>query len=242
MIKPEMEGQWGWGGMHDTPDRKERHTMGKRLEVFLLFCAMGCADSGGLAIMGKGGTLGLGGELASGITSDINARLGLNTVDYDFDDEFDDVEYDIGLDFSSFSALVDWHIFGDSFRVTGGLLSMNHELDLDATPTANENIGGTVYTPAEIGTLSGDVEIDGAAPYLGIGWGNPLDRSRRWGFYCDLGVAFTDSPDVALSANGTLASDPAFQANLAQERDDIEDDLEPFKLYPVISLGLYYRF
>ena len=119
---------------------------------------------------------------------------------------------------------------------------MDHTLDLDATPSGNVNIGDTDYTPAQVGTLSGDVEIDGIAPYIGIGWGDPMDRSKRWGFYCDFGVVFTDSPDVTLSANGTLASDPAFQANLAKERNEIEDDLEPFKFYPVISLGVYYRF
>jgi hypothetical protein len=47
---------------------------------------------------------------------------------------------------------------------------------------------------------------------------------------------------VALSASGTLASDPAFQANLAKERDEIEDDLEPFEFYPVLSLGIFFRF
>jgi len=208
----------------------------------LLSCGAGCADSGGLAISGKAGTLGLGGELTTGITSNVNARVGLNVLDFDYDDEFDEVEYDVGLDFSSFSALVDWHLFDSSFRISGGLISMDHTLDLDATPSGNVNIGDNEYTPAQIGTLSGDVEIDGVAPYVGIGWGDPMDRSKRWGFYCDLGVAFTDSPDVALSANGTLASDPAFQANLAKERDEIEDDLEPFKFYPVISLGIYYRF
>lgn len=223
--------------------------MGKRSEAFLLsflsallLCALGCADSGGLAVLGKGGTLGFGGELATGVTSDINARLGLNMFESDFEDEFDDVEYDIGLDFSSFSALVDWHVFSNSFRVTGGLLSLNHEIDLDATPVTSREIGGTIYQPSDIGTLSGDVEIDGIAPYIGIGWGNPLDRSKTWGFYCDFGVAFTDSPDVSLSANGALASDPAFQADLAEEKDEIKDYLEPFEFYPVLSVGLYFRF
>ena len=210
--------------------------------LVLVLGGAGCAESGGLAIAGKAGTLGLGGELTTGIASDINARFGLNKLDFDFDEEFDDVEYDVDLDFSSLSALLDWHVFGGSFRVTGGLLSMDHEFDLDGTPTGSEEIGGTVYSAAEIGTLSGNAEIDGVAPYLGIGWGNPLGSSRRWGFYCDLGVAFTDSPDVALSASGTLASDPGFRADLARERDEIEDDLEPFQLYPVISLGLYFRF
>lgn len=207
--------------------------------LVLVLGGAGCAGSGGLAIAGKAGTLGLGGELATAITSDVNARFGLNALDYDFDEEFDDVEYDVDLDFSSFSALLDWHVFGGSFRVTGGLLSMDHELDLDGTPTDNVEIGGTLYSPSDVGTLSGDAEIDGVAPYIGIGWGNPLDRSRRWGLYCDLGVAFADSPDVTLSATGTV---PGLAADLAEEREEIEDDLEPFQFYPVISLGLFYRF
>jgi hypothetical protein len=208
----------------------------------LLFCGAGCSDSGGLAISGKAGTLGFGGELTTGITSNVNARVGLNTLDFDYDDEFDNVEYDVGLDFSSFSALVDWYLFDSSFRISGGLISMDHTLNLDATPSESVDIGDGTYLPADIGTLSGDVEIDGIAPYIGIGWGDPMDRSKRWGFYCDFGVAFTDSPDVALSASGTLASDPAFQANLAKERDEIEDDLEPFEFYPVLSLGIFFRF
>jgi hypothetical protein len=230
-------------------NRKEGNAMRKELNAVLflilsalLSCGMGCADSGGLAVSGKAGTLGLGGELTTGITSNVNARVGLNALDLDFEDELDDVEYDLGLDLSSFSALVDWHIFDSSFRISGGFLSMNNELDLDARPTAPEEIGGALYTPAEIGTLSGSVDVDGLAPYVGIGWGNALDRDKRWGLYFDLGVAFTDSPDVALSANGSRASDPIFQADLARERDDIEDDLEPLKFYPVISLGLFYRF
>lgn len=208
----------------------------------LLSCGAGCADSGGLAISAKAGTLGLGGELTTGITSNVNARVGLNTLDFDYDDEFDNVEYDVGLDFASFSALVDWYLFDSSFRISGGLISMDHTLNLDATPSENVNIGDGAYTPAQIGTLSGDVEIDGVAPYIGIGWGDPMDRNKKWGFYCDFGVAFTDSPDVSLAANGTLASDPTFQANLAREREEIEDDLEPFEFYPVLSLGLYFRF
>lgn len=208
----------------------------------LLSCGAGCSDSGGLAISGKAGTLGLGGELTTGITSNVNARVGLNVLDFDYDNDFEDVEYDVGLDFSSFSALVDWHLFDGSFRISGGLISMDHTLNLDAAPNENVEIGDNEYTPAEIGTLSGDVDIDGIAPYIGIGWGDPMDRDKKWGFYCDFGVAFTDSPDVSLAANGTLASDPTFQANLAKERQEIEDDLEPFEFYPVLSLGIFFRF
>ncbi len=208
----------------------------------LLCYVSGCADSGGLAIAGKASTLGFGGELTTGITSNVNARVGVNTLDMDFDDKFDDVEYDAGIDFFSVSALVDWYVFNNNFRISGGVISMDHKVDIDATPTVSEEIGGVTYTAAEIGTLSGDIEVDDLAPYVGVGWGDPINSGRRWGIYCDLGVAFTNAPDVDLSANGTLASDSTFQANLARERKDIEDDVDALRFYPVLSLGLYYRF
>lgn len=223
--------------------------MERKLNVILLIlsvllsCGAGCQDTGRFAVTGKGGTLGLGGEFTTGITPNVNARVGLNMLDLDHDDELDDIEYDLGLDFYSFSALVDWHIFNDSFRISGGFISMNNEIDLDATPTESEEIGDFTYSPAEIGTLTGGVDIDGLAPYVGIGWGNPLTHHKRWGFTIDLGVAFTDSPDVALSSvGGSKSLDPIFLAELEKERKDIEDDLDSFKFYPVISLGLFYRF
>ena len=224
--------------------------MGKKLSTILLLvlsvllsCGAGCADLGGLAIAGKAGTLGLGGELATGITQNVNARIGMNMLGFDVEEEIDDVEYDIGLDFSSFSALVDWHVFDGSFRITGGVVSMNHELDLEGTGAPGETveIGDGTYTWANVGILSGSVEIDDLAPYVGIGWGDLLSAKKSWGFYCDFGVVFAGSPDVKLTATGAGAT-PGLPADLVKERDDIKDELEAFEFYPVISLGLFFQF
>jgi len=208
---------------------------------FFLALGAGCTDSGGLAVAGKAGTLGLGGELTTAVASDINARFGFNTVDFDFDGDISGIDYDFGLDFHSYSALADWFVFDGPLRITGGLISMNHRVDLQAGGLSGEleGIGDGTYDWADVGTLSGEVEVDCIAPYLGIGWGNILDKSKRWGFYSDAGIAFTRSPDVTLSATGTP---PGLAADLARESKDIEDDLEPFKFYPVLSVGLFIRF
>jgi len=221
--------------------RKKLNAILLLILLVLLSCGAGCTDSGRFAVSGKTSTLGLGGEFTTAVASNINARIGINALDLDFEYELDDIEYDIGLDFSSFSALLDWHIFDSPFRISGGVLSMNHNLDLYASATGEQEIGGFTYDWSEIGTLSGSVEIDNVAPYVGIGWGNPLTGDQSWGFTCDFGVAFAGSPDVALSATG-MASDPVFQANLERERRDIEDELEDFKFYPVISISFFYRF
>jgi hypothetical protein len=93
-----------------------------------------------------------------------------------------------------------------------------------------------------VGVLKGNVKWDDIAPYFGIGWGNAVDSSGRFGFTIDIGVAYTRAASVDLTANGTLSADPAFRAALARERRDIEKELGSFKYYPVLSAGLYFRF
>jgi len=112
------------------------------------------------------------------------------------------VEFDIGIDLSSYTALLDWYVFNGSFRLSGGIIAMDNKVDLEARPTENIEIGDVDFTPDEVGYLYGSIENDEVVPYVGIGWGNPLTHHRRWGFTCDFGVAFTSSPDVTLTAIG----------------------------------------
>lgn len=208
----------------------------------LLACGAGCTDTGKYAISGKGSTLGLGGEFTTAIKPDINARVGYNMLDLDIDDEeIEDIEFDIGVDFSSFTALADWYVFNDSFRLSGGIVSMDNKVDLDARPTEDIDIGDETYTPGQVGSLYGSVEFDDVAPYIGIGWGNPLTSSRRWGFTTDFGVIFANTPDVTLDARG--GTEPVgFEDELEKEREDIEDFFDNFKLYPVIAVSFFWRF
>jgi hypothetical protein len=177
-------------------------TMKKQFHIFLLSIlsvllsyGTGCQDTGRFTLAGKASTLGVGPELTTKLATDINVRVGFNTLDFDFnDEEIDDVDYDLGIDLSSVSAIVDWHIFDDPFRISGGFISMQNTIDLDARPYKNVEIGNTIYTPADIGTLKGSLDIDGLSPYVGIGWGNPFAGQRRWGFTMDMGLALRILP------------------------------------------------
>ena len=208
-----------------------------------LFCGAGCTDTGRYAVSGKASTLGLGGEFTTGVTSNINARVGLNVLDVDVEEEIEDVEFDMGIDLSSFSALADWYVFNGSFRLSGGIIAMDNEIDLEARGPSGETveIGDVTYDWDDVGILHGTIENDEVAPYVGIGWGNPLTTDRRWGFTCDFGVAFTSSPDITIDARGGTEP-PGFDEELAKLQGDIEDFFDEFKLYPVIALSFFYRF
>ena len=99
----------------------------------------------------------------------------------------------------------------------------------------SQEIGGTRYTAAEIGTLTGDMSLN-TALYRGIGFGNPIGKTV--GISLDLGIGLRSEPAVTLRANGTLANDADFLANLSQEASAIEEDATLLRYYPVISLAI----
>ena len=211
--------------------------------IVLLFSALAPAqETGRLAVGAKTGSLGLGGELMVNVMPDVNLRLGIGTFSFSHDEEYSDVDYDFDLDLLNYPITLDWYPFGGDFHLSAGLVINESDFSLDSSYSGSITIGDTTYTAGEVGVLSGDVSFNGIAPYIGIGWGNPFDPEKRWGFVTDLGIAFIDSPDVDLSATGTLASDAGFLVDLAAETADIEDDLEGFTIYPVFSASLYFRF
>jgi hypothetical protein len=211
--------------------------------IVLLFSGLAAsADTGRLAVGAKTGTLGLGGELMVNVMPDVNLRLGIGTFSFSHDEEYSDVDYDFDLDLLTYPITLDWYPFGGSFHLSAGVVFNDSEISVDSTYSGSLDIGGTTYTAAEIGVLSGDLDLNGVAPYVGLGWGNAFDEDKRWGFVTDLGVAFISSPDVDLSATGTLGGDAGFLADLALETADLEDDLEGFAIYPVFSASLYFRF
>lgn len=213
--------------------------------IFMIFSAagLGYSETGKVAVAAKASSLGLGAELTAGITQTINGRIGFNAFEYDYDGTEGDVEYEFTLNLFSVSALLDWHPFDSGFRITGGALYNGNDVDAEGKPTnGSYKIGDETYTAEDVGTLTANFDVDDVAPYIGIGWGNAVSKDKRWSFVFDLGVIYQGSPEVTLSANGTLANDPTFSAELEKERRELEDDLDSYKYYPVIAFGVSYKF
>lgn len=212
--------------------------------ILLLVAWMGqtaWSEPGGLAISLRSGTLGLGGELTANVFPDVNFRFGATAFDFHLDGEISDVDYDFDLDLLTFPILADWHPFKDAFHVSAGIIVNETDGRLDARFAESVTLGETTYTASEVGVLSGGLSFNRVAPYIGIGWGNAFGKDKRWGFVSDFGVAFIGAPDIALSATGA-GSNSALQADLAREEEELQDDLSGFKIYPVLSVSLFYRF
>jgi hypothetical protein len=88
----------------------------------------------------------------------------------------------------------------------------------------------------------------GHAPYFGLGWGNYQFRKSGFLYTIDIGVMYLGRPKVDVSASGPVADyarqyDPAgYQSYLAGEQQKIEETLNKYRYYPVLAVGVWYRF
>lgn len=225
--------------------------MARKVLTMLLMTAIisfaGVAAGGtGAAISAKVGTLGVGAEITAGIAKPVNLRVGMNYLNWDTDVNEDDDgqgsgnQLDLELDFQTVSMLVDVHPFKGGFRLTGGMFYNNNEINMTANLADSVEINDRDYYLSDI---EGSITFDDFAPYFGIGYGNALDRDGRWQFVFDLGVLVQGSPNITLSAT---ASEPLLQdaldADIAREIEQLEKDTEDYKYYPVLAVGLSYRF
>lgn len=202
------------------------------------------SETGSFGVGVKAGTLGAGVEATYAISPRLTMSAGINKFSRSMTDTADGIDYDVDLDLKTVALLANFHPFAGSFRITGGAMINSNELGMTAKPSGpTYNIGGTDYPTADVGVLKAAVNFKKIAPYAGIGIGH--SASSGFGFTLDVGVLMQGEPQVDFTVQGgnaALYADPTFQANLAQEEANAENDIKGFTMYPVVSAGLNYRF
>ncbi|MBE9532085.1 MAG: hypothetical protein IME98_04710 [Proteobacteria bacterium] len=210
--------------------------------AFFLLVISTSSYAGSASIAGKVSTLGLGGEVEMAITETIGIRTGFNYYTYSFSATEGAINYDFDLNLSSVPIFVDYHPFKSGFRLTGGAIYNSNNFEASANYSGTIDIGGTIYTAAEVGTLTADVDFSSFAPYAGLGWDTTFGDDGGFGFSFDLGAMFQGSPEASFTTTGALSADPGFLADLATEEQELQDALDSFTIYPVVSVGINYRF
>ena len=196
-----------------------------------------------VAFIPHASTLGFGGDIAVLLNRNFTLRLGGNYMKYNFSTSKNGNPYNFHLNLVSGQGLLDWYPFLSGFRLTAGMIGSNNYIDAVAKTTTSYTFNNTVYTAAEVGILTGRIDVNHYAPYLGIGFGNPVYGSKRWGLTFDAGVAYQGKPTVALASTGGLYSnDPTFLADLAAEELRLQNHLNVYRFYPVVQFGLSYKF
>jgi hypothetical protein len=202
------------------------------------------AAAGSVSAGAAASTLGFGAEAGYRFGPRIGVRVAGYTYDYDNDGVREGVDYDYTLELGAIGAYVDWHPLGGALRISAGWFANDTGISATGRPQAggNYDIGGTTFTSADVGTLSGSLDMESSAPYLGAGWqfgGGDGGLS----FSVDVGVLFQDPGPVRLtSTGGSLSGSPSLNAALAQETAELQNDVDDLDLYPVVTLGVQWGF
>lgn len=219
----------------------------------------------GLTLGLRASTLGAGVELEYPINHFVRGRLLYNRLDVDFEQKLSGIEYDVDLDLQSYGLIFDLHPFAGNLRFSAGAMLNDNSIAASAmTTNRTVNIGSREY----MGSLSVDAVFDDFSPYAGIGWGG--GKRRGWRFHFDIGALYQRNPELKVSGQTTSsgmtqcrftvnargdvdvvattfcpessALRNTLRTDLQTEFNELKDDARGFKWYPVISLGLEYRF
>lgn len=196
-----------------------------------------------MAVGAKVGTLGGQVEITGNFSTYLKGRLNAGYLPWDYEITVDSEEYDFNIKLFTTGALLDLHPFAGGFRLTAGVYFNSNDFSGTGSLSSSQSyeIGGISFSRATLGHVDAEADFNTVAPYLGLGYSNAFTADGHWSFEFDAGVMYWGSPEVTLSTPATSVV-PGLNQALKEEAQRVEDELENFIFYPVVSVGVAYSF
>ena len=226
----------------------------KKITLSLLLVGTLLQAQDNIGVTAKFGTLGFGLDVTKNITSDINLRANINKGSLNLDATDSEVIEDGSFELESAGILVDYYPFKNGFRFSSGLYYGNNQVDVSSIEEENNIlIGSHHYDLTKDTKTHVSIDMSGVAPYVGLGWGNTILSSSKWSFNVDVGVLYQGSVKTSFNMSGTaiehnsgetinLSTNQQFLKDARDEKLSIKQDTEGLEWYPVVSIGVAYRF
>jgi hypothetical protein len=211
----------------------------------------------------KVGVGGPGFDVATPLASRLNLRAGGSFFSYNLTNLSEDgFNINGSIQLRSVNTSVDWFPFGGSFRISPGVtlyngnnFSGNAHVPAGNTITLND----TDYTSSPTDPLTATFTTPNnrfgnrVAPSITAGFGNivPRRRGKHWSVPFEVGFEYIQPPRILLGLTGTACSssgcgnvqtDPTTQANVQAQQNIINSDIYNLRFFPILSIGLGYKF
>ena len=220
-------------------------------------------ETNGWRVGAHGGTAGVGASAAWDFHDKLAVRAIANRFNYDRKETVSGKRYKGKLELANFGLLLDWHPFDNGFRVSGGAILNRNEINARAT-AAELELGGIKYG---MGEVNADVDFRNFAPYLGVGYDGGRGE-KGFSFFAEAGAMFQGkarltgkgsvmavgeqcSFTISRKGDADLTSPNCMRLvdvrrtlpiDIKREHEKLNDKLKNFKVYPVVALGVIYRF
>jgi len=202
-------------------------------------------------VYAKAGFLGAGIGYSYGFSEYFNVRTDYSTIGtYKRTETANKLKVKAKLKADQLGLYGDWFPMGGAFRFTAGLHQRKLEINAEGKPKGGSyTINNTTVVADPNDRVKGKVEFPDTAPYLGIGWGHQSNKPG-FAFIADLGVSFGKAKTklhVSDSVRNKLAatlggSAAAADAEIRQQRKELDDEVGGIKIWPQAYVGISYNF
>ena len=187
------------------------------------------------------GTTGAGAQVEYFVNGYIAGRVSGDWLHVSHGFSTSDAAYSGRADLATVGVFGDLHPFKTGWLVSAGVFQGERKASLTGAPTGDVTINGVPLTPAQLGSVQGQARLARTSPFVGLGWDSAQHATSGLTFRALAGAAF-GGPKVSLTDQGPMAGLAAVQAWAAKEQADAQSKVNALQAYPVVQLGLGYRF
>lgn len=221
-----------------------------------------------LGIGVKLGTRGIGFDAATPLlpgTLNLRGGAGFFTYNNSFTESSDTINGSLKL--NNAEIMADWFPFHGSFRLSAGLTVYNNTA-VNGTLTfpagSSFTVGNSKYYSDPASPTTGVAALkfgNNTVPRFTFGWGNLVPKTGHLRFETELGIDYVGDPSVLWTLTGLACTTtstssgtqcngsggtstvwgPVASSDIAQENTNIQNDINGFKIFPVIQIGLSYK-
>ena len=205
------------------------------------------------------GTGGIGVELATPINTKLNLRGGASFFSYNTSFIVDTIPITGALHLSNINAEVDYFPRARSFHISPGITFYdNTRFNATIFVPGNQVVvfNDQNYTSDPNDPIRGTADISfgrTVAPRLTVGFGNVIrHHTAHLTFPFEIGAEYIKTPSAIFNLTGSscdapndcnpINSDPETQENITEQQNEINADVKPFRIFPIITFGVSYKF
>jgi hypothetical protein len=206
------------------------------------------------------GVNGFGFDFASGLSSRLSFRTGLDFFDYSRQFSTSGIPVDANVQMQSGHIDLDWYPRGGRFHVGPRMVFMNNNKFSGSSTIPSDTtltLDGEDFTGSQTDPLhgSGTISFAPVAPGMTIGFGNLVSKkSGRWKIPFEAGFYYVGQPRLEVNFTGQACSpdeptacedvtqDEDFQTSLAKFIARQNHNLSYARFFPILSVGVGHAF
>jgi len=186
-------------------------------------------------------TLGLGADVGLYVSEKVGLHLNANYLSYKSSSiKYESVDVTPEFRFLTVGVVGDYYYDG-GFFVSGGVYYNGNRVSARGNVTDEVKINEVTYTKYDVSSISGSIEFNKFAPYIGGGFRGQI--TKDWFGMFELGALIHGSPQSEFKyviANEEVRQQ--LESDIAAEINSFNDDIGRFIIMPVIKFGATYRF